>query len=115
MRKNSALFHSEPRSDASEHCLEVILPFLQVYLKHFELVPLVLGPCDHAALAARLDPLLTSGTLVVASADLSHYLPYDEARSPGQGHHRGHSKRRQRFASGRIQSHLRSSPHCGAA
>ena len=81
LRENSALFHSEPRSDASEHCLEVILPFLQVYLKHFELVPLVLGPCDLAAVAERLEPLLTSGTLVVASADLSHYLPYDEAQA----------------------------------
>lgn len=65
---------------AREHCLEVQLPFLQALLSEFELVPIVVGHCPPAAVAAVLDALWGGPeTLIVVSSDLSHYLTYAEA------------------------------------
>ncbi len=63
-----------------EHSLEVQLPFLQQVLGSFELIPIILGDVDPAAVAERLAPLLDEETLVVASTDLSHYYPYETAQ-----------------------------------
>jgi MEMO1 family protein len=79
------LFRSIPASDRGEHSLEVELPFLQTYLKDFQLVPVVLGPCDPQQVARAIDPLLDVQTLVVVSADLSHYLDYAQAVARDQG------------------------------
>ena len=64
----------------SEHSLEVQLPFLQLALAHFQLLPLIVGHCSAEAVAEILD-LLWGGdeTLIVCSTDLSHYHPYDTA------------------------------------
>lgn len=64
-----------------EHSLEVQLPFLQVALDHFSLVPLVVGECTPEEVAQVLE-LLWGGpeTLIVISSDLSHYHSYDAAR-----------------------------------
>lgn len=67
-----------------EHSLEVQLPMLQRVLGRFELVPIVFGEVDPAEVARAIEPLLDDETLVVASSDLSHYLPYDTARSLDQ-------------------------------
>jgi AmmeMemoRadiSam system protein A len=68
-------------SDRLEHSVEVVLPYLQYFLKKFEIVPVVLGRGRDLAekVTAALDPLLDQTTLFVASSDLSHYLPYQEA------------------------------------
>jgi AmmeMemoRadiSam system protein B len=68
-------------AQAPEHSLEVQLPFLQVVLGDFSLVPFVVGDAapDEVAEVIELfwdDP----GTLLVVSSDLSHYYPYDTAR-----------------------------------
>lgn len=63
-----------------EHSLEVQLPFLQRVLKDFRLVPVVFGDVDAAEAAKALLPHLDDATLVVASSDLSHQHPYEEAR-----------------------------------
>jgi AmmeMemoRadiSam system protein B/AmmeMemoRadiSam system protein A len=71
------------RDDAhrDEHALEVQLPFLQDILERFTLVPLVVGQCDAAAVAAVLDRLWGGPeTLIVISSDLSHFEDYDAAR-----------------------------------
>jgi MEMO1 family protein len=74
------LFATVEASDRQEHSLEVILPFLQVRLSHFELIPLVLGPCDAKPMARAITPLIDeASTLLVVSADLSHYLPAAQA------------------------------------
>ncbi len=66
---------------AHEHCLEVQLPFLQVVLPDFLLLPLVVGRVEAASVAAVIESLWTgSDTLIVVSSDLSHYLDYDTAR-----------------------------------
>lgn len=70
-----------PEAHVREHSLEVELPFLQVLLEDFELVPLVVGEAEPEEVAEVLDRLWGGAeTLIVISSDLSHYLPYDEAR-----------------------------------
>ena len=72
---------SSPAAHALEHSLEVHLPFLQTVLADFKLVPLAVGDASPEEVAQVLD-LLWGGpeTLIVVSSDLSHYLPYSEAR-----------------------------------
>jgi len=71
-------------SDAAhrdEHSLEVQLPFLQTVLETFKLIPIVVGHCEPAEVAAVLDAVWDGPeTLVVISSDLSHYLPYGQAQ-----------------------------------
>jgi AmmeMemoRadiSam system protein B/AmmeMemoRadiSam system protein A len=79
--KQPELFAPLPPADDREHSLEVVLPFLQVYLKSFELVPVVVGRAEVERLCAALLPLIDTQTLVVVSSDLSHFLPYAEAQA----------------------------------
>jgi AmmeMemoRadiSam system protein B/AmmeMemoRadiSam system protein A len=81
LRRNKTLFRSVPVSDRLEHSVEVILPYLQYFLKKFEIIPVVLGQGRDLAdkVTAAFDPLLDQTTLIVASSDLSHFLPYQEA------------------------------------
>jgi AmmeMemoRadiSam system protein B len=66
---------------ATEHALEVQLPFLQTTLEDFTLLPVVVGDAPAATVAAFLDALCRSDdTLIVVSSDLSHFHRYDEAR-----------------------------------
>ncbi len=67
-----------------EHALEVQLPFLQRTLgSSFKLVPIVMGDQSYdlcRALGVSLAKLIHGPeTLIIASSDLSHYHPYDEA------------------------------------
>jgi AmmeMemoRadiSam system protein B/AmmeMemoRadiSam system protein A len=66
---------------ASEHSLEVHLPFLQVVLGEFRLVPFVVGEATPHQVAEVLD-LLWGGpeTLIVVSSDLSHFHDAATAR-----------------------------------
>ena len=64
-----------------EHCIEVQLPFLQVVLDDFAIVPLVVGGATPEQVAQVLDRLWGGPeTLIVISSDLSHYLGYEAAR-----------------------------------
>lgn len=70
-----------------EHSLEVQLPFLQRVLESFRLVPIVMGDQSFRTcrdLAVALAELAGSETLIVASSDLSHHHPYEEAVSLDQ-------------------------------
>lgn len=71
-----------PAAHAQEHSLEVHLPFLQLLLERFELVPLVVGEATPEEVAEVLE-LLWGGdeTLIVISSDLSHYHDYATARA----------------------------------
>ncbi|MBM0104539.1 AmmeMemoRadiSam system protein B [Steroidobacter sp. S1-65] len=84
--KQRALAHEQMiESDAphaSEHSLEVQLPFLQMLFDDFTLLPIALGSASPPAVAAVLaDVWGGPETLILVSSDLSHYLPYDEARA----------------------------------
>lgn len=64
-----------------EHGLEVHLPFLQMVLNDFKVVPLVVGQASPDDVAAVLDELWGGEeTLVVISSDLSHYHDYATAK-----------------------------------
>ncbi|HMD76144.1 MAG TPA: AmmeMemoRadiSam system protein B [Terracidiphilus sp.] len=73
----------------AEHAVEVQLPWLQKVLGNFEIVPIVMGDQSYEssrALGVALEKLIKSDskgseTLVLASSDLSHYHPYDEAET----------------------------------
>lgn len=63
-----------------EHSLEVHLPFLQVVLGEFTVLPLVVGEASHEDVAEVLRELWGGEeTLVVISSDLSHFLSYERA------------------------------------
>jgi len=71
----SDLAHSQ------EHSLEVQLPFLQLVLDDFKLVPVVVGQAAPAEVGRVIDALWGGPeTLILISSDLSHYLAYDKAR-----------------------------------
>ena len=63
-----------------EHSVETQLPFLQRVLKGFEVVPVVYGQINPKKAADSLVQVLDDDTLLVASSDLTHYLPYETAR-----------------------------------
>lgn len=75
-----------------EHALEVHLPFLQMTLEKFKLVPLVMGdqaPEYCIRLGQALAKVIKSATngkkvLIVASTDLSHFHPYETAQQLDQ-------------------------------
>lgn len=77
-----ALGQVQPLDEAheGEHSLEVHLPFLQVILGEFSLVPLVVGEASPGEVAEVLEGLWGGEeSFVVVSSDLSHYLPYRRA------------------------------------
>jgi AmmeMemoRadiSam system protein B/AmmeMemoRadiSam system protein A len=93
---------------AQEHSLEVQLPFLQTVLGDgFTLVPLAVGQASPVEVAEVLERLWGGEeTLIVISSDLSHYLPYDQARTRD----RATAERVVRLA-----TDLRGEEACGAA
>jgi AmmeMemoRadiSam system protein B len=69
-----------PEAHRYEHSLEVQLPFLQIVLSSFSLVPLSVGNAS----AEEVDQVLEQiwggeETLILVSSDLSHYLDYETA------------------------------------
>ncbi|MBV7331591.1 AmmeMemoRadiSam system protein B [Chloroflexi bacterium TSY] len=75
-------YHLAAAAHAPEHCLEVELPFLQVMIPHFRIVPMLFDEAaDPQRVAGDLvDALATDPhTLVVVSSDLSHHHPYVDA------------------------------------
>ncbi len=65
-----------------EHSLEVHLPFLQMTLHEFSLVPFAVGEANADEVADVLELLWgTEETLIVVSSDLSHYHDYATARA----------------------------------
>jgi len=78
-------FRFRPEAFAEEHSVEVQVPFVQRVLPGAAIVPIVMGAQTETtirALAAALAKACRGRkVLVVASTDLSHYLPEKEARS----------------------------------
>ena len=79
LRAKHDLFGASKSSDATEHSVEVVLPFLQSQLDRFEFIPIVMGPGSPPDNAAALEPLIAPETLLVVSSDLSHFLTYEQA------------------------------------
>jgi len=82
--RRSARFSIDDFSHASEHSIEVQLPFLQYVLGEFKLVPIcMLDQSQETSLEvgdAIAEAIVGRETLLVASSDLTHYEPAEEAR-----------------------------------
>ncbi|MFA5339571.1 MAG: AmmeMemoRadiSam system protein B [Candidatus Omnitrophota bacterium] len=76
---------NDPRVFEEEYSAEVQVPFLQMSIKDFKIVVLLIGRPDYATcnkLARGLVKVIKESgrkVLIVASTDLSHYLKYDDA------------------------------------
>lgn len=83
--KEGGLASPNEEAHGQEHSLEVQLPFLQMALASFKLVPIVMGSQETEkcrALAASIFRAVKDRgkrLLVVGSTDLSHYYPYGHA------------------------------------
>ena len=65
-----------------EHSLEVQLPFLQMCLTEFKLLPLVVGDADTIAVSEVLEAIWGGPeTLIIISTDLSHFHTYQDAQA----------------------------------
>lgn len=62
-----------------EHAIEVQLPFLQLTLGEFLLLPLIVGNCPASTVAELLEQQLDAQCLLLISSDLSHYLSCQQA------------------------------------
>jgi len=70
---------------AQEHSLEVQLPFLQLVLDQFRLLPICIGSVEADAVAELIESFwYDDTTLFVISSDLSHFHSYQEANSIDQ-------------------------------
>jgi len=81
----SPIFKYVPGGHDQEHSLEIQLPFLQETLKNFSIVPIVQGSQDQSTCEeiarALAEVLKGKKVLLVASTDLSHFHPYEQAKT----------------------------------
>ena len=82
-------FRFQPEAFAEEHSVEVQVPFVQRVLPGAAIVPIVMGEQTRTtirALAAALaKTCLEKKVLIVASTDLSHFLPKERAQATDAG------------------------------
>lgn len=81
---HGALIKYNPDADLREHSLEIQLPFLQMVLPRFTIIPVTMGDQSLDYCRRLADAIVSAcggkGVLMVASTDLSHYHPNDEAK-----------------------------------
>jgi AmmeMemoRadiSam system protein B len=85
MLGRSSLYTRAPGAHVAEHCLEVEIPFLQVALPDFRLVPMLFGRVAPTEVASDLVDQVREDDLIVVSSDLSHFYSYDAAQRLDQG------------------------------
>ncbi|MGR3220332.1 MAG: AmmeMemoRadiSam system protein B [Candidatus Anammoxibacter sp.] len=70
------LIGTVPTAHIIEHSIETQLPFLQMVLDDFKIVPLLIGYLrndDYKILAKAIKPFIDENTLIVTSSDFLHY------------------------------------------
>jgi AmmeMemoRadiSam system protein B/AmmeMemoRadiSam system protein A len=82
--ESEASISFRPEAHLREHSLEVQLPFLQMVIPDLKIVPIIMGDqsienCRSLATAIAAN-VKGREVLLVASSDLSHFHPYDDAR-----------------------------------
>ena len=81
-------FTTRPQAHSQEHCLEIQLPFIQTINKDAKIVPVIMGDQDIDTcrrLAGILAGVLKDQkAILIASTDLSHFHPSEEARKLDQ-------------------------------
>ncbi len=73
---SSKLIFEDIQGHRAEHAIEVQIPFLQMVLNEFMIVPVVMGDQNRIfvnELAEKLSKIIDDNTLIIASSDLSHY------------------------------------------
>ncbi|RMF92122.1 MAG: AmmeMemoRadiSam system protein B [Candidatus Schekmanbacteria bacterium] len=82
LKEGDTIFQSERAPHIEEHSLEIQLPFLQVVLREFKIVPMLFNDYEIdtcTRIAESLHRFLDAETLVVSSSDLSHFYPQRKA------------------------------------
>ena len=83
--EKSSIFKYVPQGHDQEHSLEIQLPFLQETLGKFSMVPIIQGSQDLSTceeIARTLAEVLKGKkVLLIASSDLSHFHPYEQAKA----------------------------------
>ena len=79
--RSSKMVHAHADAHDQEHCLEVQLPFLQVLLSDFSIIPIITASKNNPSeIADLIYPLIDNKTLIVISSDFSHYMTHNEAK-----------------------------------
>ena len=89
--KNSRFLEPDPMAHAREHSVEVQVPFVQYFAKDAQIVPIVVaGSCymdelleacrDIGEAIAKAVGSVNEKIVIIASSDLTHYEPQDEAK-----------------------------------
>lgn len=77
IKANDKYLTYDPRAHQEEHSVEIQIPFLQVVLKKFKTVEIVMGSQDYETCKNLAGAIVKSvkgkKVLVIASSDLSHY------------------------------------------
>lgn len=85
LKSYNSIIEISKRGHGREHALEVQLPFLQMVLKDFKILPTVMGDQSRDLIIALSEVLAevlkNKNILIVASSDLSHYYTHDFANS----------------------------------
>jgi len=80
--ENSKSIFAGSNGHKAEHAIEVHIPFLQIVLGEFTLVPITIGDQSKNyldELAEKISEISDGGILIIASTDLSHFYTHDEA------------------------------------
>lgn len=80
LMKKSRVFKPYLPAHEKEHSLEVQLPFLQMILKNFKIVPIIYGKIFNDDFDIAVEILFSLAkekhVIIIASSDMSHYHPY---------------------------------------
>ncbi len=73
----------DPEVHTPEHSIEVELPFLQRICQDFKIVPIIIGQPTEENIETLAEALVQvlgdKKALIIASSDMSHYPPYEDA------------------------------------
>ena len=76
---NNKLFQQNLAAEEPEHAIEVELPFLQMVLNDFTILPILIGSDNNyeelMQISAELQKIVDDQTLIVISTDFTHYGP----------------------------------------
>ncbi|MFH1045962.1 MAG: AmmeMemoRadiSam system protein B [Candidatus Omnitrophota bacterium] len=86
IRRRSKYLQQDSQAHLHEHSIEVQIPFLQYFLPEVRIVPLILAGADfavYAEIGAAIAGAIKENkpALIVASSDMTHYLPHEKAKS----------------------------------
>ena len=81
MLSSSTILEEDEKAHRSEHSIEVQLPFIQYFVKHFSIVPICIGYYISYEELEELGRAIAEGikkcdseALIIASTDMSHYV-----------------------------------------